>query len=378
MKYLLAILLLCGPAWGQESRPQLVPVGAPALKLTDAHWDAVVRVVCDNGDTGSGVLIKTGDSFAILTAAHVVQQASGATVTFRNGTRRQARALWRDAKGSDSAAVIIDDPGIAPIPVAGIQPRSGDYVVACGYGEQGKLIGQMAEVQRINGTDLWMVGKLRSGDSGGPVFNSDGQVCGVNSASSQPGATGQENIAASTEYVSAFVTRVAGRCGPGGCPPAPRGWQNGDVMPGQPRPPAEQPNLDALAQQVADKLSAANQARWEKFLAEVKAGACKCAEQKPVDADALAAAVAAKLEGKYAGAFADIQNRLTALENKPVQKPDHSALQKQLDGLNSRIDKAGITLEIYDAPPPSGKKVDQLFVPLGGRMPLYRYDKSVK
>lgn len=182
-------------------------VQQPVSALTAQHWDAICQVACNNGRGGSGVLVPGG---IVLTAEHVTRGASGGTVTFRNGTRKAISEIWFDQNRNDLSTVIIDDPGIEPVQIADTEPAHNEVVTMCGYGSDGRLAGNFNRVQQV-GTELRVVGTVRSGDSGGPVFNQAGEVVGINSASTAPGAPGQFNSAVCCGPVKAFVNRVRAR-----------------------------------------------------------------------------------------------------------------------------------------------------------------------
>jgi len=196
--------------------------GQSVEELSPETWDTIGRInVPLLQQAGSGVLLAgDGTQFLVLTARHVVEDAAWATVTFRNGKTYKSKRILRDKMGSDSAVLVIEDPGLKPVDVADTSPQRGEVILACGYGGQGRLIGQLNVVQSETRGQLMMTGKLRKGDSGGPIFDLRSRVVGINSLSTGPMSGGQRNTAVSWRPVLAFVHRVRGGLGvPAPTPP---------------------------------------------------------------------------------------------------------------------------------------------------------------
>ena len=141
---------------------------------------------------GSGVLISPG--FHVLTAAHVVQGAQEIVVKTEDGVLRPAEVLYSEA-GADVALVLLTGapPGLA---FAGL----GDsdrlavgqevYVVGAPFGlENSFSVGRISGFREFNrlydGTILAEFiqtdAAINSGNSGGPVFDSSGEVIGISS-----------------------------------------------------------------------------------------------------------------------------------------------------------------------------------------------------
>lgn len=150
---------------------------------------AVARIVVEEqGGTayGSGVLIDAREAFGlVITNWHVVRDASGPVqVVFPSGFRSQARALKLD-KDWDLAALVIWRPPTQPAPLADSPPQQGDRLTICGYG-QGDYRSATGQCTDYYAPKLGLPQELveldveaRQGDSGGPIFNSRGQVAGI-------------------------------------------------------------------------------------------------------------------------------------------------------------------------------------------------------
>jgi serine protease Do len=138
-------------------------------------------------DLASGVII--GSDGVILTSAHVVTSIDEAQVQLDDGRRFTARVLGVD-KRTDVGLLKIDATGL-PVAVIGdsSQLAPGDWVAAISspFGFHGSVTaGVVSAVDRILGgageipfiqTDV----AINPGSSGSPLFNSRGEVVGINS-----------------------------------------------------------------------------------------------------------------------------------------------------------------------------------------------------
>jgi hypothetical protein len=150
----------------------------------------VARVSSARGnerDIGSGVLVRTNGTRAIvLTNWHVVQDnRTGITVAWPDGTTAAGRVVAADRKW-DLAAIAVAPPGAPPVPIAAQAPRIGDRLTIAGYGPRGHYLEQTGAVTMYAGPPgrhppEWVECRAaaRSGDSGGPMFNADGELAGV-------------------------------------------------------------------------------------------------------------------------------------------------------------------------------------------------------
>lgn len=124
----------------------------------------------------------------VLTNAHVVAGASEVTVRFSDRTEHRARVLGVDA-ATDVAVLRIDRSGL-PAVVTGDPAalRVGDYVLAIGapFGfEQSASQGIVSAKGRALPGDsrvpfIQTDAAVNPGNSGGPLFDADGRVVGIN------------------------------------------------------------------------------------------------------------------------------------------------------------------------------------------------------
>ena len=150
---------------------------------------AVVRIIAPEGagtSYGSGTLVDVrGDYGLVLTNWHVVADATGTIeVVFPDGFRSAARLITTD-RTWDLAALAIWKPNVAPVPLADQPPRPGEPLTIAGYGA--------GSYRAVTGTCTQYVAPAlsqpyemvelsvaaRQGDSGGPIFNSRGELAGV-------------------------------------------------------------------------------------------------------------------------------------------------------------------------------------------------------
>jgi serine protease Do len=141
---------------------------------------------------GSGFFISS-DGY-IVTNNHVVQDAKSVTVTMDDGKILDAKVVGTDPK-TDLALLKVNQPGDYPyVKFAGEAPKIGDWVVAIGnpYGLGGTVTAGIISAKGRDIGDgpydrfLQIDAPINKGNSGGPTFNEDGQVVGVNTAIYSP------------------------------------------------------------------------------------------------------------------------------------------------------------------------------------------------
>jgi serine protease Do len=137
---------------------------------------------------GSGFFISA-DGYAV-TNNHVVDNAKTVQVTTDNGTVYAAKVVGTDAK-TDLALIKVDAKGpFAYVKFANDDPRVGDWVVAVGnpFGLGGTVT---AGIVSARGRDIGsgpyddyiqIDAPINKGNSGGPAFDMNGNVIGVNTA----------------------------------------------------------------------------------------------------------------------------------------------------------------------------------------------------
>ena len=142
---------------------------------------------------GSGFFISA-DGY-IVTNNHVVEHATDVQVTLQDGSTVSAKVIGTDKK-TDLALLKVNqaDKPFAYVPWAEGSPRVGDWVIAVGnpFGLGGTVT---AGIVSARGRDigagpyddfLQIDAPVNRGNSGGPTFNTEGQVVGVNTAIFSP------------------------------------------------------------------------------------------------------------------------------------------------------------------------------------------------
>jgi len=141
---------------------------------------------------GSGFFISS-DGY-IVTNNHVVDHATEVTVTTTDGKAISAKVIGADPK-TDLALLKVNEGGNYPfVSFASQAPRVGDWVLAVGnpFGLGGTVT---AGIVSARGRDigsgpyddfLQIDAPVNHGNSGGPTFNNQGEVVGVNTAIFSP------------------------------------------------------------------------------------------------------------------------------------------------------------------------------------------------
>jgi serine protease Do len=141
---------------------------------------------------GSGFFVSA-DGY-IVTNNHVVQNAKTVTVTMDNGKTFDAKVIGTDPK-TDVALIKVNEPGDYPyVTFAKEMPRIGDWVVAIGnpYGLGGTVTAGIVSAEGRDIGDgpydrfLQIDAPINRGNSGGPTFNTHGEVVGMNTAIFSP------------------------------------------------------------------------------------------------------------------------------------------------------------------------------------------------
>ena len=163
---------------------------------------------------GSGFVISA-DGY-IVTNNHVVQDATKVTVIFDDGEELEAKIVGTDER-TDLAVVKID--GVTDLPFASFADediRVGDWVVAVGnpFGLGGTVTAGIVSARGRDiagsayGDFLQIDAAVNTGNSGGPAFNLNGEVVGVNTAIFSPNGG---NVGIAFAIPSNVVKQVTGQ-----------------------------------------------------------------------------------------------------------------------------------------------------------------------
>lgn len=147
---------------------------------------------------GSGFIID-GEGY-IITNNHVIQGAEDITVILRDDTQLKAKLIGSDSR-VDVAVLKVEPPNKKPLPSVKFgdsdKTRVGDWVIAIGnpfglghsvtagiISARGRALGNESLDDYLQ-TDA----AINKGNSGGPLFNAEGEVIGVNTAIFSPSGT---------------------------------------------------------------------------------------------------------------------------------------------------------------------------------------------
>ncbi len=174
--------LIVGPAAPSQA-PDSSVLNRTALRLSERSVVRVRSEACGIGYAGSGWVAKKG---YVVTAAHVVAGGSKISVQAQGRSSRSARVVAFDTT-NDLALLFVPELGVRPLRLA--DPGYGDAGAVLGYPGDGPF---KAEPVRVGSTSILfspdyagnvvsrsitsLRGKVRPGNSGGPVVNEGGAV----------------------------------------------------------------------------------------------------------------------------------------------------------------------------------------------------------
>ena len=146
---------------------------------------------------GSGFIVDPAGY--VVTNNHVIQGAEDITVILRDDTQLKAKLIGADAR-ADLAVLKVEPPAGKPLPAAKFgnsdKIRVGDWVIAIGnpfglgHSVTAGIISARGRALSDSLDDyLQTDAAINKGNSGGPLFNTDGEVIGVNTAIYSPSGT---------------------------------------------------------------------------------------------------------------------------------------------------------------------------------------------
>lgn len=178
-----------GPVGGPSPGATLLGRPLDRLPLNPLPHPAVVRVVAQERNAeshGSGTLIDVReDCGLVVTNWHVVRDAVGKIeVRFPGGFVSPARVRKAD-KVWDLAALVIWRPPVEPVRISRQPPRRGEPLTIAGYGPgpyravAGRCTQYVSPGVNYPPEMVELSAEARQGDSGGPIFNDQGELAGV-------------------------------------------------------------------------------------------------------------------------------------------------------------------------------------------------------
>jgi serine protease Do len=191
---------------------------AAAASVTDVQR-AVVQIRTDEGGIGAGTIWHSDG--LIITSAHVVvdkMPRRNLKVVLYNGETHPAQVIAYDT-GKDIAALNIDVKNLPVMPPGrSSDVLPGEWLMALGHPwgtpdvlTAGVVIGTGKNLPEADGRD-WIAldSHMRPGHSGGPLFNTRGQLVGINTMIRGP----QVSFAVPVDEVVAFLKESLGKGAP--------------------------------------------------------------------------------------------------------------------------------------------------------------------
>ncbi|MFI5002149.1 MAG: DegQ family serine endoprotease [Reyranellales bacterium] len=197
--------------------PQLPP-GSPFEELFKEFFDrrgGEEQQKRRGTSLGSGFIVD-GEGY-IVTNNHVIQGAEDITVILRDDTQLKAKLIGSDSR-VDVAVLKVEPPNKKPLPAVKFgdsdKSRVGDWVIAIGnpfglgHSVTAGIISARGRALSNESLDDYLQtdAAINKGNSGGPLFNSEGEVIGVNTAIFSPTGT---NAGLAFSIPSNLVKQVA-------------------------------------------------------------------------------------------------------------------------------------------------------------------------
>ncbi|MEK7951901.1 S1C family serine protease [Luteolibacter soli] len=181
---------LLQPAWSREPVGSIEDIrkleGKIAAVAEKAMKSTVALISEESGASGSGVI--TSADGLILTAAHVIEGAEQVLVVFPDGKQVKGKVLGANMS-KDIGMVQIEEKGPWPFIERGESKplEAGDWVIAMGHSTgfdpaRTPPVRFGSVVSDGPGNFLTTDCTLIGGDSGGPLFDLNGKIVGINSS----------------------------------------------------------------------------------------------------------------------------------------------------------------------------------------------------
>lgn len=195
-------------------------INTSAATAVDTVRDNLVQIVNPQGNMGAGTIWQSDG--LILTNAHVVvdrQPRRDLTVVLQDGTRYMPQLLAYDRQ-RDLAALSINAKDLPTIAVGNSRDLfPGQYLMAIGHPwgvldaiTGGVVIGTGDKLPEVGDEREWIAldMKMRPGHSGGPLFDSEGRIVGINTMIRGP----EVSFAVPVDVVKKFLKDALGNWQP--------------------------------------------------------------------------------------------------------------------------------------------------------------------
>jgi S1-C subfamily serine protease len=199
------------------------PVRAPSSPSTSAGEQAIVNKVAPglviinttlqyNSESAAATGMVISPDGLVLTNNHVIEDSTSITARTANGHLYQAKVVGYDVTGDIALIQLQGASGLRTVPIGNSSSlKTGDSVVGMGNAEgQNAIVPVTGQVTALNQTItagdqggsvtqetlhnlIQTNADIVSGDSGGPLANSAGQVIGMDTAGNDGGFSVQQN-----------------------------------------------------------------------------------------------------------------------------------------------------------------------------------------
>ncbi len=157
------------PTFAPSVNPNSFRLPTSGFRPSHPH-PAVVRVISRHGNRekhGSGTHVGQG---RIVTCAHILAAGWSVEVVAPTGDRRKATIVATDALHDFALLAIDANARLAHMPLASHFARQGERAVMAGYGGDQGYLATLGVVRGYRGELLAVAGRVRHGDSGGPIY----------------------------------------------------------------------------------------------------------------------------------------------------------------------------------------------------------------
>jgi serine protease Do len=184
-----------------DALAESVKAVAELIRPTVVHIEADINLSSPRRpqmeEAGSGVIVKFGGAFYVLTNWHVIQKSTLEAIKITLADKRQIRPskVWKHPE-TDIAVLAVSAPGLVAAELGDSDRMAvGDFVVAMGspfgldrsltYGiisAKGRHDLQLGDAQVTLQDFIQTDASIHPGNSGGPLVNLRGEVVGINTA----------------------------------------------------------------------------------------------------------------------------------------------------------------------------------------------------
>ncbi len=169
----------------------------PTVVHIEADVESRIRPYRQLEENGSGVIVRLGEKYYVLTNRHVIHNASaqGIKINLADGRRIQPAKIWTHAD-TDVGVMLVSAPNLVAAPIGDSDRMEiGDFVLAVGspfdlrhsvtfgiVSAKGRRDLRLDEAQVALQDFLQTDAAINPGNSGGPLVNLRGEIIGINTA----------------------------------------------------------------------------------------------------------------------------------------------------------------------------------------------------